>query len=100
MDYTMRPDYKPGDVEFDRDARLLADKFVIQIHDDKSAQGGISAVVGTLYRQATYWQHEAVTVPTLLDNSVRRAYAELQAKHDAALETIASMARTIERLAK
>jgi len=95
MDGTMRPDYKPGDAEFDDDSGAVKNLGLAIERGEKISHTHLS-----LYRQATYWQHEAITVPTLLDNSVRRAYAELQAKHDAALETIASMARTIERLAK
>lgn len=95
---TMRPDYKPGDAEFVFDADR-----VIQYHGransiryPSSDISWVFQMTDSLYRQATYWRHEAET--TTQDAGIRQAYAELKAQHDAALETIASMARTIERL--
>jgi len=94
----MRPDYKAGDAEFDDDVRIinLGHDHIFGETNALVALELIARYAGAAERQLIYWRNQAEYNSD--KSPILRAAVKVRMQHEAALETIASMARTIEKL--
>lgn len=63
---TLRPDYKAGDTEFEADVEMLKEGFYI-VFSEKDATDAVLKIglhYAAAQRQATYWRHQAESMPT------------------------------------
>lgn len=70
----LRPDYKPGDDEFDFDATAVRDghDFVYNVDHLQAAFNRLKRNYYAACRQAEYWRHEAVTAGCATDTDAAR----------------------------